>query len=86
MKNIGELFARFKNFVPPEKILKKTIVGEIKDATGIELSLDEIEIAKGIVRIKTASAAKKTNILIKKETIMQRLFQVLGQKSPRDLI
>jgi len=85
MKKIGDLVERFKNFVPPEKILKQIIIGIIKETTDVTLELSEIEINRTIARLKTKSI-KKSKILIKKEKILDALAQKLGKKSPRDLI
>jgi hypothetical protein len=85
MKKIGDLVERFKNFVPPEKILKEIIIDAIKDVAGVNLSLKEIEINHSNARLKTSSI-KKSQILIKKEKVLEALSIKLGKKSPRDII
>lgn len=85
MKKLSELFSRFTNFIPPERILKERIIIEIKNQTGIEIEKQNIKIERGVVRV-SVSPAVKIRILIKKERIMENLRDELKDNTPNDII
>jgi hypothetical protein len=85
MKKLSELFSRFVNFVPPERVLKEKVISEIKEHSGIQIEPKYIIIEKGNVRI-IVSPAIKVRVLIKKEAIMNGLQADLGDNAPRDII
>lgn len=85
MKKIGDLVSRFKNFVPPEKILKRVIAESIEEETKLRININHIDIGKGIVRIQNTPGAK-LKILLKKHKILDNLNNKLGSRCPRDIV
>jgi hypothetical protein len=85
MKNLSSFFNKFKNFIPPEFLYKDEIINIISKVVKVTLTRKEIEINKNLVRVKTIPI-KRNTIFLKKNEILKELKEILGDRSPKDIV
>ncbi len=84
-KNIGRFLNRFKNLKIPKKFIQKEGARIIKEILNIEIGPENFEERNGILYIKTQNQFLKNEIFLKKEKILEKLKENLGDKSPKDI-
>lgn len=79
MQTISKLLERFSRSLGRDVVAKEAVVACIKEFCGFEISSDNISIKDGAVRIK-ATPAKKSEINLNEEKILNKLRERTGQK------
>ena len=77
MFNIADYLSKFKNIGQGEKALKQNIVSSILEITGINLSIDKIEVKNGEATLKV-SPGIRTAVFIKREQILSKIKEKGG--------
>lgn len=77
MNPLEQFLEKFKSFLTARGASKKTVIGAIKNITGIELSENEIEIKNGAVALYVRPLIKN-EIFMRKSAILKELEQVGG--------
>lgn len=72
MEQINFYLERFKNFKIKDQDLKEKIINIINEKVGVNVSLDEIKIINGVVKINK-TGAEKSEIFINREKIESEL-------------
>lgn len=83
-KNISDLLDKYKNILPSDRIIKDALVS-VSSGFGIELKKENIKISHGVVYINS-DFITKSKIFVNKIEIMKGLKEVLGKKTPKDII
>lgn len=83
-KNISDLLDKYKNILPSDRIIKNALVS-VSSGFGIELKKENIKISRGVVYINS-DFITKSKIFVNKIEIMKGLKEVLGKKTPKDII
>ncbi|MBU3968988.1 hypothetical protein KJ991_02110 [Patescibacteria group bacterium] len=83
-KNISDLLDKYKNILPSDRIIKDALVS-VSSGFGIELKKENIKISRGVVYINS-DFITKSKIFVNKIEIMKGLKEVLGKKTPKDII
>jgi len=76
MEQISFYLKKFENLGLKESNIKKTVADCIKDATGIELSVEDIEVTNNQIKINK-TGVEKTEIFIKKSKIESAIKEKL---------
>ena len=63
---------RFKNFKLPKEAVLEEALKVIESVCGVRVGKEEASISAGILRLKTKSAAEKSQIFLNKEQILER--------------
>lgn len=87
MQHLKLFLTKFKDYVPPELVVKKLVAEVIARQTGVKLSGEDIKLTDYTIHLKASSAAK-SEIFIKHEAIMSELEkELLGlRRVPRKVI
>ena len=84
MIEIKDLLLNFKNILVSEEIKKEIIVNAIKEATGLRIASEDVEMKNGVLRLDI-KPIYKNEIFMKQDLILARLKEALGKKSPSEL-
>ncbi|TSD03167.1 MAG: hypothetical protein Athens071416_228 [Parcubacteria group bacterium Athens0714_16] len=83
-KNISVLLEKYKNILPGDGVVKDALIS-VLSIFGIELKKENIKISRGLVYIN-CDFTTKSKIFVNKIEIMRSLREVLGKKTPVDII
>lgn len=81
----GGFLERFKNIKPPKKFIQDEVVKVIQNVLGFSVDAGEVEERSGVLYIKTKNHSLKNEIFMKREKILEELFNRLGKKSPKEI-
>ncbi len=73
MFNIGGLFGKFIKFQNNEICLRQFVVGSLKNNTGINTEIGDIEIKNDTILIKKLSQAGKNVLFMKKGLVLEEI-------------
>jgi len=76
MQSIKDFLQRFKNFTPPERVVRRAVVEVVKNECGIALADKEVMVQDSVVYIRTSPAVRSEIILNK-----ARLLATLAKDS-----
>ncbi len=85
MIEIKDLLLNFKNLLVSEEAKKEIIANVIKETTGIKIASENIDFKKGVLRLET-KPIYRNEIFMKREQILTKLKEVLGRKSPSQIL
>jgi len=73
-KRIENLLEKFRNFIPPDLIVKRNLITILKNDFNININKEDIFFNKktGVVRLNINSV-KKTYILLNKENLLKKI-------------
>ncbi|MEK7652771.1 MAG: hypothetical protein AAB334_02390 [Patescibacteria group bacterium] len=83
-KNISTLLEKYKNILPSDRIIKDALIF-VSSNFGIKLEKENIKISRGMVYINS-DFTTKSKIFVNKTEIMKGLKEILGKKTPKDII
>ena len=84
MDSISSLLKKFTSITPPDESVRKEVVRILESDYTISLDIGDVKMQKGIVYIET-SPLVKTEIMMRKETILSTLKKTLHDSAPRDI-
>ena len=79
MKDLSSLLGRFLKSLGKDVLAKETVVEAVERATGFSLAPDEISIKENILTFSINSQAKKNEIRLKEEKILDEIHGRTGQ-------
>lgn len=85
MIEIKDLLSRFSDILLGEEGKRETVRAVISEVIGVEIKSEGIKIKNGTVYLNI-KPIYKSEILIKKEKILEKLKEALGPKSPTGLL
>lgn len=87
MQHLKLFLTKFKDYVPPELVVKKLVAEVIASQTGVKLASEDIKLTDLTIHLKAGSAAK-SEIFLKHEAIISELEkELLGlRRVPRKMI
>lgn len=87
MQHLKLFLGKFKDFIPPELVVKRLVQEVVEQKTRIKLKSEEIELSGSTIYFKTKSAAK-SEIFINQEAIISELEAKLAglYRQPKKLI
>jgi hypothetical protein len=77
VQKAGNFLSKFKSIVPPERSVRKALLGVLQKECGIVLKDKEITVRGKIVYLSTAPTAR-SEITLQKSKILDALHQQLG--------
>lgn len=83
-KNISILLEKYKNILPGDKTIKDALISVVS-GFGIEIKKENIKISREMIYINS-DFTTKSKIFVNKIEIMKGLREILGKKTPRDVI
>lgn len=83
-KKISELLSRYKDILPSDKIIKDAVI-YVSSNFGVDLKKENIKISRGVVYINS-DFITKSKLFVNKIGIMRELKNILGKKTPTDII
>ena len=84
MIEIKDLLSRFDNLLTSEEVKKETIRKIISEAIGVQIKNEDIKIKNGTIYLNIRPIYKN-EIFIKREKILFKLKEILGQKIPGNM-
>lgn len=85
MIEIKDLLLKFNSLLLSEEVKINSLITAIKEATGINIQKDEVQIKGETIYLKI-KPIYKNEIFLKKEKIISLLDTSLGKKSPKNII
>lgn len=87
MQHLKFFLSKFKDYIPPELVVKRLVAEIVARQTGVKLASADIQLTNYTIYLK-ASPAAKSEIFIKHEAIMEELErELLGlRRMPKKLI
>lgn len=73
MIGIGQFFHRIQNTFTKEVLVRKLIVGSVKENTNVDIPIESIVLKNGVVFLKNISNTAKSVVYIKKSKIIQQV-------------
>jgi len=73
MFNVGGFFEKFLALQSKEIGVRNFIIESLKKNTGIDTTINDIEIKDGVVYIKKLSQAAKNTLFMKKDSILEEV-------------
>lgn len=70
IEKINLFLNKFKNIVPPERFIKREIVGVVKEIVGVVLHENNLKLKRNVVYISTQAVIKSEVFLHKKEILL----------------
>lgn len=83
-KKISELLNKYKDIIPSEKTIKEAIIS-VFSKFGVDLKKENIKMNRDVVYINS-DFTTKSKLFVNKLEIMRELKNVLGKKTPKDII
>lgn len=84
MIGIKDLLLKFNNILLSEGIKKKIIINIIFEITNLKIKSENIKIKNNIIYLNI-KPIYKNEMLLKKELILSKLKENLGEKFPKDI-
>jgi hypothetical protein len=84
MKGITDLLERYKNFTPPDMVVRKRLAGILSDEVRRTVREKDIKII-GPVAYCTLDGLLKNIVFLKKEKILSRVKEEFGKQVVRDI-
>lgn len=87
MDSIKLFLTKFKDYIPPELVVKKLVQEVVARQTGVKLATSDIQLTNYTIYLK-ASPAAKSEIFLKQEAIMAELEKELSglRRMPKKVI
>lgn len=83
--NISNYMSRFKDFKPSRETMQRESAKIISDIINFDIHHNELEYRNGTLYIKIKNPGFKSQVLMKKNKILETMSARLGNKSPRDI-
>ncbi|MFA5838723.1 MAG: hypothetical protein WC849_02190 [Candidatus Paceibacterota bacterium] len=83
-KKISDLLNKYREILPSDKITKDAVI-YVSSNFGVDLKKENIKISRGIIYINS-DFITKSKLFVNKIEIMNGLKNILGKKTPRDII
>jgi len=84
LKNTSDLLDKYKNILPSDGVIRDALIS-VSSGFDIELKKENIKISRGVIYINS-DFTTKSKVFVNKTEIIKGLKNILGKKTPKDIM